>query len=152
MSNELPSLTPSMPPSPLPSAPPSPLPSATRPLYAEIAFERFGNVTLRLSVDVALLTFANFVRLASEGYYNNSIVHRSIAEFMIQGGGFSARFEPLAAQATVLNEAGAPGALSNSRGTIAMARTTGKSTATTQWFINQKNNGNLDHSGSSDDK
>ena len=99
-----------------------------------------GNIDVTLRPDVAPLTVANFLRYANRGAYNNSFVHRSVAGFIWQGGGFTfvnGQPVPIQEDAPVRNEY----RLSNTRGTIAMAKLgSGPNTATNQWFFNLSNN------------
>lgn len=87
-------------------------------------------------------TSNNFVSLVKEGYYDGAIFHRVIKDFMVQGGGFNASMDSLGAKNAIDNEANLAGA--NRRGTIAMARTNDPHSASTQFFINTKDNSFLD--------
>ncbi len=102
-----------------------------------------GDILLELYPDKAPLTVENFLRYVDEGFYKNTIFHRVIAGFMIQGGGYTARMEEKATGAPVRNEA--DNGLSNARGTIAMARTMEPHSATAQFFINLVDNDFLNH-------
>jgi cyclophilin family peptidyl-prolyl cis-trans isomerase len=103
-----------------------------------------GNITVELYPDKAPLTVANFRRYTTEHFYDRLIFHRVIANFMIQGGGFYANMTAKAAtHPPIANEAG--NGLSNVRGTISMARTIVVNSATSQFFINTKDNTFLDH-------
>ncbi|PIS19336.1 MAG: hypothetical protein COW19_07790 [Zetaproteobacteria bacterium CG12_big_fil_rev_8_21_14_0_65_55_1124] len=104
-----------------------------------------GVIELALDADKAPKTVANFVRYAKEGFYNGTIFHRVIANFMIQGGGFSRDMRQKSTHAAILNEA--DNGLRNSIGTIAMARTSSPDSATSQFFINTKDNAFLNHRG-----
>ena len=102
-----------------------------------------GNIDLELDADKAPISVANFVSYAKAGYYENTIFHRCIPGFMIQGGGMTADMAPKAGgKAPIQNEA--KNGLKNARGTIAMARTGEPHSATSQFFINVKNNASLD--------
>lgn len=101
-----------------------------------------GDIILELYPDKAPKTVANFLQYAEDGFYTNTIFHRVIAGFMIQGGGFGPRFERKETRAPVVNEAF--NGLKNQRGTIAMARTSEPHSATAQFFINVVDNGFLD--------
>ena len=101
-----------------------------------------GDIILELYPDKAPKTVANFLQYVEEGFYTNTIFHRVIKDFMIQGGGFTPRFERKETRAAVLNEA--DNGLKNQRGTIAMARTADPHSATAQFFINTVDNGFLD--------
>ena len=102
-----------------------------------------GDIVVELEVEKAPLTVANFLKYVDSGYYSETIFHRVIDGFMIQGGGFSADFKRKTTHAPVKNEAN--NGLTNDRGTIAMARTMDPHSATAQFFINVKNNGFLNH-------
>ncbi len=103
-----------------------------------------GDITLELYPDKAPITVENFVKYAEDNFYNKTIFHRVIKNFMIQGGGFVNPQDKKAFQgAPIKNEA--DNGLKNDRGTIAMARTRDPQSATTQFFINTKNNDFLNH-------
>jgi cyclophilin family peptidyl-prolyl cis-trans isomerase len=97
-----------------------------------------GDVTLELYPDKAPKTVENFLRYADEGFYNGTIFHRVIYEFMIQGGGFTQDLKQKKAHAPVRNEA--DNGLKNDKGSIAMARTSDPHSATAQFYINHKDN------------
>ena len=101
-----------------------------------------GTIRLELWEDKAPITVKNFVRYVDEGFYNGTIFHRVIDGFMIQGGGFDANMVQKPTRAPIKNEAA--NGLSNKRGTLAMARTSVVDSATSQFFINVKDNGFLD--------
>ena len=101
-----------------------------------------GTIIIELNQEAAPLTVANFLSYIENGSYNNSIFHRVIKDFMIQGGGFSTGREKLATHTPVKNESN--NKLSNMRGSIAMARTNSPHSATRQFFINHKDNNFLD--------
>ena len=103
-----------------------------------------GTVKIELWQDKAPVTVANFLRYADEGFYNGTIFHRVISSFMIQGGGMTANMQPKPNHEPIKNEATAE--LKNDRGTIAMARTGIVDSATSQFFINVKDNPALNHS------
>jgi peptidyl-prolyl cis-trans isomerase B (cyclophilin B) len=105
----------------------------------------FGDIKLELDADKAPKTVANFIRYAQEGYYNGTIFHRVIDNFMIQGGGFDTDMQQKPTQEPIENEA--DNGLKNDFGTIAMARTMEPHSATAQFFINVKDNDFLNHSG-----
>lgn len=102
-----------------------------------------GNFVLELDQQKAPKTVANFLAYVNSGYYENTIFHRVIDGFMIQGGGFTPDYKRKMTQAPIMNEA--DNGLSNTRGSIAMARTNDPHSATAQFFINVKNNSSLDH-------
>ncbi|WP_456417009.1 peptidylprolyl isomerase [Thiolapillus sp.] len=102
-----------------------------------------GDIELTLDQEKAPATVANFLRYVDEGFYNGTIFHRVIPEFMIQGGGMNADMQRKPGHAPIKNEA--RNGLKNQRGTIAMARTSDPHSATSQFFINHKDNSNLDY-------
>ncbi len=104
-----------------------------------------GAIVLELFADRAPETVANFLGYVDAGFYDGTIFHRVIADFMIQGGGLTADMKPKATRAPVTNEAGNGPA--NLRGTIAMARTSEPHSATAQFFINTVDNDFLNHQG-----
>ena len=104
-----------------------------------------GSFAITLEPEAAPETVANFVQYVRDGHYDGTIFHRVIAGFMIQGGGYSQRYEQLPTRAPVQNEA--PDAPGNDRGTIAMARTADPHSATAQFFINVADNDFLNHRG-----
>jgi len=107
-----------------------------------------GVITLELDAEKAPQTVANFLAYVEAGHYNNTIFHRVIGNFMIQGGGFEPGMKQKDTQAPIKNEAG--NGLSNTAGTIAMARTSDPHSATAQFFINVNDNLFLDKEQSQD--
>ena len=103
-----------------------------------------GVITLKLFADKAPETAANFIQYVKDGHYDNTIFHRVISNFMIQGGGFDSNMKQKSTRETIKNEAN--NGLSNKLGTIAMARTMEPHSASAQFFINVKDNDFLDHS------
>lgn len=101
-----------------------------------------GDIELTLDPVNAPITVANFLNYVDKGFYNGLIFHRVIPNFMIQGGGFDVNLQRQETDAPITNESA--NGLSNTRGTIAMARTNDPDSATSQFFINIANNGNLD--------
>lgn len=97
-----------------------------------------GTIELELNAKAAPKTVENFMRYARDGFYNGTVFHRVIKNFMVQGGGFTQNFMQKTARAPVPNEAF--NGLKNDRGTIAMARTGDPHSATAQFFINTVNN------------
>ena len=93
--------------------------------------------------DKAPLTTKNFIELVEKGFYDGIIFHRVIDGFMIQGGGFTEQMQQKKPNPPIKNEA--DNGLRNTRGTIAMARTADKDSATSQFFINVADNAFLDH-------
>ena len=106
-----------------------------------------GKIILELDADRAPKTVKNFLAYVDAGFYNGTIFHRVIPDFMIQGGGFSADMKQKKTRAPIDNEA--DNRLRNERGTIAMARTPNPHSATAQFFINTKNNDFLNYKGKS---
>ena len=104
-----------------------------------------GPMTLEPDADNAPKTVENFLSYVSSGFYDDTIFHRVINNFMVQGGGFTADMEQKATQAPIENEAN--NGLKNARGTIAMARTQDPHSATAQFFINVQDNDFLNHTG-----
>ena len=102
-----------------------------------------GNITVELFPDKAPITVKNFLSYTEAGFYDGTVFHRVIPSFMIQGGGFTADMQQKATNPPIKNEAA--NGLSNQRGTIAMARTSVVDSATSQFFINLKDNTFLDH-------
>ena len=105
----------------------------------------FGEIQLELDAEKAPKTVENFIKYATEGYYDGTIFHRVIDNFMIQGGGFDSDMQQKPTGEPVENEA--DNGLKNDFGTVAMARTTEPHSATAQFFINVKDNDFLNHSG-----
>ncbi|MEI7795194.1 MAG: peptidylprolyl isomerase [Methylococcaceae bacterium] len=104
-----------------------------------------GDITIQLNPEKAPISSANFLTYVKEGFYNGTIFHRIIKDFMAQGGGFDTDFKQKDVHAPIENEA--DNGLKNTRGTIAMARTNVPNSATAQFFINYKDNGFLNHTG-----
>ena len=102
-----------------------------------------GVITLELDADKAPLTVANFLAYVESGHYNNTVFHRVIDGFMIQGGGFEPGMTQKPTGEQIKNEA--DNGLKNERGTVAMARTQDPHSATAQFFINVVDNARLDY-------
>ncbi len=102
-----------------------------------------GDIKLELFEKEAPETVKNFLRYVSEGFYKDTIFHRVIPGFMVQGGGFDTSFTQKQTHSPIKNEAA--NQLSNKRGTIAMARTMVVDSATSQFFINLVDNDFLDY-------
>ncbi len=102
-----------------------------------------GDVELELDRERAPITVENFVRYAESGYYDGTIFHRVIRDFMIQGGGYTPAMEKKSTQDPIQNEA--KNGMKNIRGSIAMARTRDPHSATSQFYINHADNSNLDY-------
>ncbi len=103
----------------------------------------FGVIALELDAEKAPETTKNFIAYVESGHYTNTIFHRVIPGFMIQGGGFEPGMKQKSTQAPINNEAN--NGLKNDRYTIAMARTNDPHSASAQFFINAKNNDFLNH-------
>jgi peptidyl-prolyl cis-trans isomerase B (cyclophilin B) len=107
-----------------------------------------GTLTIELEDDKAPVTVKNFLAYVDEGFYDNTIFHRVISTFMIQGGGFEPGMRQKKTKASIRNESS--NGLSNTRGTLAMARTSIPDSATCQFFINVKDNAGLDRAQAQD--
>jgi len=105
----------------------------------------YGAIKIELDNEKAPKTVENFLSYANAGFYDGTIFHRVIDNFMIQGGGFDGDMQQKETAAAIENEA--DNGLKNDRGTIAMARTMDPHSATAQFFINVKDNDFLNHSG-----
>lgn len=103
-----------------------------------------GNIIIELDAEKAPITVANFLKYVNSGFYDGVIFHRVIANFMIQGGGFTKDMQRKPTNPPIKNEA--DNGLKNLRGTISMARTSIPDSATSQFFINHRDNTNLDYS------
>jgi len=106
-----------------------------------------GSITLELDAEKAPVTVENFMNYVRDGFFDETIFHRVIPNFMIQGGGFDVQMVQKATQDSIKNEA--DNGLKNDKGTIAMARTQDPESATAQFFINHKDNDFLNHSAPS---
>ena len=102
-----------------------------------------GDIVLELNDEKAPKTVANFLGYVNDGFYNGTIFHRVIDNFMIQGGGFTESLQKKGTKAPIENEAS--NGLKNVKGSIAMARTNAPHSATAQFFINVVNNDFLDY-------
>lgn len=102
----------------------------------------YGVIKLNLFADKAPVTVANFISYVKDGFYDNTIFHRVIDGFMIQGGGFTPDMDQKETKTPIKNEAN--NKVSNTKGTIAMARTSDPHSATCQFFINVADNSFLD--------
>ena len=107
----------------------------------------FGVITLELDSAKAPKTVENFLQYVRSGHYDNTIFHRVIDGFMVQGGGMEPGMKQKSTRAPIANEAG--NGLKNKRYTVAMARTSEPHSATAQFFINVADNDFLDHKGPS---
>ena len=106
-----------------------------------------GEVEIELYAEAAPVTVENFLRYVESGFYTDTIFHRVIPGFMVQGGGYSQTFAEKTTYAPITNEA--DNGLENKIGSIAMARTNRPHSATAQFFINVENNSFLNHRGKS---
>ena len=116
------------------------------PANPRVVIERSkGDITVELLRSAAPVSVANFLTYVQAGYYDGTVFHRVIRNFMIQGGGFTEdlgrKMDGL--RGGILNEA--TNGLENQRGTVAMARTAAPNSASSQFFINVEDNGSLDH-------
>jgi cyclophilin family peptidyl-prolyl cis-trans isomerase len=102
-----------------------------------------GTITAELYADKAPVTVSNFLAYVDSQFYDGTVFHRVIKDFMIQGGGFTTQMKQKATKDQIKNEA--DNGLKNDRGTLAMARTMIVDSATAQFFINHKNNDFLNH-------
>ena len=105
-----------------------------------------GTLVIELYLDKAPKSVDNFLQYAKDGFYNGTVFHRVIPDFMIQGGGFTPDMKQKAARSPIQNEAA--NGLKNEAGTLAMARTGDPHSASAQFFINLKDNSFLDYPGS----
>jgi cyclophilin family peptidyl-prolyl cis-trans isomerase len=101
-----------------------------------------GNFTIELNAERAPLTVANFLAYVDQGHYTNTLIHRAVANFVIQGGGFNADYTAKAAAVKVVNESG--NGLSNIRGTVGLARTQDPHGGNAQFYVNINDNAALD--------
>ncbi len=103
----------------------------------------FGDITIELNAEKAPITVANFLQYVDAGFYDNTIFHRVINGFMVQGGGFDTSMAQKSTEAEITNEA--DNGLANEKYTLAMARTSAPHSASSQFFINVANNEFLNH-------
>jgi peptidyl-prolyl cis-trans isomerase B (cyclophilin B) len=113
----------------------------------ELHVTNYGVITLELDLDKAPLSVANFLSYVNKGHYNNTIFHRVIPGFMVQGGGMEPGMNQKSCDAPIQNEAN--NGLKNANYTVAMARTGDPHSATAQFFINVSDNGFLNHTAPS---
>ncbi len=107
-----------------------------------------GDIVVELNESKAPVTVENFLNYVRDGFYDGTIFHRVIPNFMIQGGGFNDQMVQKSTKDPIKNEA--DNGLANDRGTIAMARTPNPDSATAQFFINHKDNAFLNYTGPTD--
>ena len=105
----------------------------------------FGDIVIKLNFDDAPLSSANFLQYCRDGFYTDTIFHRVIGNFMIQGGEFNEEMKQKETREPIQNEA--DNGLSNDTGTLAMARTNDPHSASSQFFINVADNSFLNHTG-----
>jgi len=115
-----------------------------KPVLVKMTTNR-GDIFLELDADKAPISVANFVKYAKDGYYEGTIFHRVMSNFMIQGGGYDEDLVRKTTREPIQNEAN--NGLKNLRGTIAMARVNTPHSATAQFFINVQDNPSLDYTG-----
>ncbi len=126
-----------------PPAPETPAPAAAAPsMVTAVITTSLGDITVELNAEKAPKSVENFRQYAKDGFYNGTIFHRVIDNFMVQGGGFTPDLKQKPTRPSIANEA--KNGLSNKRGTLAMARTPDPNSATAQFFINLVDNRNLD--------
>lgn len=113
----------------------------------ELHISSYGVITLELDQDKAPATVANFLSYVAKGHYNNTIFHRVIPGFMVQGGGMEPGMKEKRGDSPINNEAN--NGLKNQMYTVAMARTGDPHSATAQFFINVADNGFLNHTAPS---
>ncbi len=113
----------------------------------ELHVTGYGVITLELNQDKAPQSVANFLAYVKKGHYNNTVFHRVIPGFMVQGGGMEPGMNQKACDAPIQNEAN--NGLKNDNYTVAMARTGDPHSATAQFFINVADNGFLNHTAPS---
>jgi cyclophilin family peptidyl-prolyl cis-trans isomerase len=117
----------------------------TMPSTAVVFETDLGTFEIALEDEKAPKSVANFLKYVDDKHYDGTIFHRVIPSFMAQGGGYDGEFEKKSVRDAVENEA--DNGLKNTRGTVAMARTSDPHSATAQFFVNVKDNGFLDHTG-----
>jgi len=119
--------------------------ASANPDHPRVAIEtRHGKIVLELNKSKAPISVENFLRYVNEGFYDNTIFHRVISNFMVQGGGFTKNLQKKDVHDAIKNEA--DNGLKNEQGSIAMARTSAPHSATAQFFINVVDNDFLNHS------
>lgn len=113
----------------------------------ELHISKLGVITLELDMEKAPKSAANFLEYVKKGHYDNTVFHRVIPGFMVQGGGFEPGMKEKKSGTPIENEAG--NGLKNNNYTVAMARTNDPHSATAQFFINVADNGFLNHTAPS---
>ena len=109
----------------------------------ELHINNYGVITLELDSEKAPKSVENFLRYVAQGHYDNTVFHRVIPGFMVQGGGMEPGMKQKSCETPITNEA--DNGLKNLSYTVAMARTSDPHSATAQFFINMADNGFLDH-------
>ena len=127
-----------------PKAAAKPAPAAYSPQVQVVT--SMGNFTIELNPERAPLTVANFLAYVDQGHYTNTLIHRAVSNFVIQGGGFNADYTAKPAPAKVPNESG--NGLSNVRGTVGLARTSDPHGGNAQFYVNVNDNAALDPNAS----
>jgi cyclophilin family peptidyl-prolyl cis-trans isomerase len=123
-----------------PKAPPKPAPAASSPQIQ--VFTSMGNFTIELNQERAPLTVTNILAYVDSGHYTNTLIHRVVASFVIQGGGLNTDYTAKAAPLRVNNESG--NGLSNVRGTVGLARGQEPHGGNCQFYVNLNDNAALD--------
>jgi cyclophilin family peptidyl-prolyl cis-trans isomerase len=123
-----------------------PKPAATAPSPQVQVVTSMGNFTIELNAERAPLTVANFLAYVDAGHYTNTLIHRAVANFVIQGGGFSVDYSAKPAPNKVPNESG--NGLSNVRSTVGLARTQDPHGGNAQFYVNLNDNAALDPNAS----
>jgi len=123
-----------------PKAPPKPAPATISPQIQ--VFTSMGNFTIELNQERAPLTVTNILAYVDSGHYTNTLIHRVVASFVIQGGGFNVDYTAKAAPLRVNNESG--NGLSNVRGTVGLARGQDPHGGNCQFYVNLNDNAALD--------
>jgi peptidyl-prolyl cis-trans isomerase B (cyclophilin B) len=118
------------------------------PATAVVMETSLGTMNVELDGDKAPVTVANFLAYVDDKFYEGTVFHRVISNFMIQGGGFEPGMKQKNPKAAIANESA--NGLTNQRGTLAMARTSNPNSATSQFFINVKDNDFLDKANAQD--
>ncbi|HPD32519.1 MAG TPA: peptidylprolyl isomerase [Phycisphaerae bacterium] len=130
-------------PKPAPKPAPAAATPASRPTNTQVVIEtNMGTMVVRLDDQRTPITVANFLQYVDDKFYDNTIIHRVERNFVIQGGGFDTTLREKETRPPIINE-GKKGR-QNTRGTIAMARTSEPNSATCQFYINLKHNATLD--------
>jgi peptidyl-prolyl cis-trans isomerase A (cyclophilin A)/peptidyl-prolyl cis-trans isomerase B (cyclophilin B) len=124
-----------------PPAAAAPKPAASGPVHVQVVTS-MGNFTIELLPERAPLTVAAFLKYVDEGHYTQTLFHRVIPNFVIQGGGFDTSYKLKAAPAKVVNESG--NGLTNLRGTVGLARPAEPHAGDSQFYVNLFDNGALD--------